>query len=107
MSDEACMVISTASSEAEAGDIARAVLAARLAACVQILPVTSHYWWDGRMEAGAEHLMLFKARTADYPALEAAIRERHSYDVPEIIRVPILAGSPDYLAWLRRETRRP
>ncbi len=86
--------------------MARALVEARLAACVQIMPVASVYRWDGRIEEAAEHLLLCKIATVDYAAVEAAIRERHGYDVPEIVMTAIAEGSARYMAWLAEAVRR-
>ena len=98
------MVSTTVGSEAEAHAMARALVEARLAACVQITPLSSVYRWDGRVEEAAEHLLLCKIVAADFAAVEAAIRARHGYDVPEIVMTAIAAGSAAYLAWLGEAT---
>lgn len=100
------LVITNCPDEASANAIALAVVEARLAACVNILPrVQSVYRWQGAVESAVEVPLLIKTTAAAYPALEAAIRERHPYDVPEIIALPITAGLPAYLNWLAAETR--
>lgn len=101
---EFIQVTTTASTKEEAGRIAKALLEQRLAACVQIAgPVESHYWWKGRLEQSAEWLCIVKTLRVKYAAVEAAIRAAHSYEVPEIVAVPIDTGSAPYLAWLRGE----
>ena len=88
--------------------IARHVLAKRLAACVNVIDnVRSLYWWDDEIESDGETTLLIKTRAALVADLTTAIREKHPYEVPEIISLPIAAneGSPEYLAWLVRETR--
>ncbi len=100
------IVITNCPDEETANHIALAVVEARLAACVNILPrVQSIYRWQGAVESAVEVPLLIKTTAAAYPALEAAIRERHPYDVPEIIALPITAGLPAYLNWLVAETR--
>ena len=100
------LVITNCPDEETANRIALAVVEAQLAACVNILPrVQSIYRWQGAVESAVEVPMLIKTTAAAYPALEAAIRERHPYDVPEIIALPITAGLPAYLNWLVAETR--
>ena len=94
------IVTTTVGSEVEARAMARALVEARLAACVQITPVASLYRWQGRLEEAAEHRLDCKIAAAHFPAVEAAIRARHGYDVPEIVMVAIAAGSEPYLAWL-------
>ncbi len=77
----------------------------RLAACVNILaPCESVYRWQGRVERAAEVPLLAKTTTEAYPALQAAIRERHPYELPEILAVPVAGGLPEYLAWVAAET---
>ena len=100
-----CLVMTTASSEAAVRRLIDAALDARLAACVQALPMKSHYVWKGEIMREAETLLLFKAKGADYPALEEAIRTAHDYETPEIIRLDIAAGLPAYLAWIAESTR--
>ena len=98
------LVITNCPDEETANRIALAVVEAKLAACVNILPrVQSIYRWQGVVESAAEVPLLIKTTAAAYPALEAAIRESHPYDVPEIIALPITAGLPAYLNWLATE----
>jgi len=104
MSDPVCIVMTTAGTEDEADRLAEAIVEARLAACVQIQRVRSVYRWQGEIRREPEWLLMAKTRTGCYAALEAFIRQRHSYDVPEIVQVPITAGSADYLQWLGQET---
>jgi periplasmic divalent cation tolerance protein len=89
-----------------AESLAEALVEARLAACVNILPgVRSIYQWQGRIERDAEALMLIKTTRARLDALVARIRELHPYDVPEVIAHPITAGHVSYLEWVRQCTR--
>jgi len=101
------VVLVTCSSEEEASRIARALVAGRLAACVNILesPVRSVYRWKGNVETAMEHLLVIKTRRARLADLEAAVKRLHSYDTPEIIALPIAAGSRRYLAWLDESVR--
>ena len=93
--------MTTAGSEEEAGRIASLLVERRLAACVQVVgPITSRYRWRGEVEEEREWQCLAKTTRAAYEAAEAAIREVHSYDEPEIIATPIVAVSPGYLAWI-------
>ena len=86
--------------EAMAGEI----LEKRLAACFQITgPITSRYWWEGKIEEGEEWLCMMKTTGGLYPHLEEALKKLHPYDVPEILAVPVLAGNRDYLDWVQRE----
>lgn len=94
-------VTSAAGSRDEAARIAQALVERRLAGCVQILgPVSSIYRWHGKVEHAEEWLLLAKTHEAKYPEVEAAIRELHSYETPEIIAMPISQAAPAYLAWL-------
>lgn len=102
---EALLVITNCPDEATADAIGRAVVDARLAACVNMLPaVRSIYRWQGAVESASEIPLLIKSTAANYPALEKAIAERHPYEVPEIIALPVAQGLPAYLNWLAAET---
>jgi periplasmic divalent cation tolerance protein len=97
-------VLTTVGSEEDAGRIASLLVERRLAACVQVVgPVVSRYRWEGEIEEEQEWQCLVKTTRAAYEAVEAAIRELHSYDEPEIIATPIVAGSAGYLAWIKSE----
>lgn len=90
--------------EASAARVARAVLEARVAACVnRLAPCQSEYWWQGRLEQAQEWPLLIKTTRAQYAGLEAVIRTEHPYDVPEIVTWPVGAGFAPYLAWVREE----
>src|SRR4030043_635875 len=91
-----------------AGRIARSLVEARLAGCVQIAgPVKSVYRWKGKIETAGEWLCLIKSREDLYGAIEQAIRSLHPYEPPEILAVPITAGRRDYLDWLNGELVSP
>jgi len=96
------VVLVTCSTAAEARRIARAVVEARLAACVNIFSggVQSIYRWKGKVESTRERLLLIKTSRKRLAKLQATVERLHSYDVPEFIALPIDAGSPAYLAWL-------
>jgi periplasmic divalent cation tolerance protein len=97
-------VTTTTSKEEEARRLGRAMVEKRLAACAQVLgPVSSVYWWQGKMEEAAEWLCVFKTRGALFEQLEKEIRRIHPYEVPEIVALPIADGSRDYLEWIRKE----
>jgi periplasmic divalent cation tolerance protein len=94
-------VITTTESREEAKIIARHLIDAQLAACVQIWgPVESTYRWKGKVETAEEWICLIKTREDLYKKLEKAVISLHSYDTPEIIALPIIKGSADYLQWL-------
>lgn len=102
---QACIILVTTGSEAEAQTIATALLEEHLVACVNILnPVRSLYWWQGEIADDRECLLIMKTRTEHFAAVEAKVQALHSYEVPEVIHLPILAGSSAYLSWLIQET---
>jgi periplasmic divalent cation tolerance protein len=96
------VVVVTCASAGEARRIARGVVTRRLAACVNVLPtaVESIYRWKGKIETAREVLLVIKSSRKHLAALQAEVQRLHSYEVPEIIALPIIAGSPAYLAWL-------
>ena len=100
-----CMVLTTAQGTCTQR-IIEAVLSRALAACVQVMPIRSHYVWQGVLREEAEDLLLIKARVDDWIALEEAIRAVHTYDIPEVLRFDIDAGAQDYLDWITRVTRK-
>ncbi|QJR16902.1 divalent-cation tolerance protein CutA [Usitatibacter palustris] len=87
-------------------NLARELVSLRLAACANVLaPATSFYRWEGREEQATEVPVLIKSTRERYPALEAHIKSRHPYSVPEIIAWPLELGSAEYLAWVERESQ--
>jgi periplasmic divalent cation tolerance protein len=100
-------VQTTTDSRAEAIELARTAVEARLAACAQVVgPVASTYWWEEGVERAEEWLLLLKLPVSGFQALADFLDEQHSYDEPEIVAVPIVAGSESYLNWIQEETRR-
>jgi periplasmic divalent cation tolerance protein len=105
MSEAALLILCNAPDAATAGRIARSLVERRLAACVNVMPACqSVYRWQGQIEEASEVPLMIKTSAARYAAVEAAIRELHPYEVPEIIALPIAAGLPAYLDWLNQET---
>lgn len=105
---DAAVVFSTCATLDEARRIAGAIVEARLAACVQVLPgLQSVYRWQGAVEHAQEVLMLFKTTEDCLPGLKKRVADLHSYDTPEFVVVPVCGGSEKYLAWLRAETAEP
>jgi periplasmic divalent cation tolerance protein len=103
---EFIQVMTTTEKREDAERLAERAVSERLAACAQVIgPIHSTYRWQGKIERAEEWLCLMKTRPALYDALEAAIKEIHPYSVPEILAVPVVAGSADYLAWMRAELR--
>lgn len=98
----------TASSRAEAITIARAAVKARLAACANVIGASrSIYWWEGKMEEADEAVVVMKTRAGLVERLITQVKATHSYTVPAIVALPILAGNPDYLKWIEEETKEP
>jgi len=102
------IVLVTCGSQKEARLIARALVEARLAACVNVLqaPVESFYRWKGTVETAREVLLVIKSSRKRFAALEAEVRRMHTYDVPEIIALPIERGSRPYLTWIADSVKR-
>jgi len=98
---EFIQVISTINDQAQAQEMARNLVGRKLAACVQVVgPIASTYSWKESIETDQEWMLICKTRGSLYETVEAAIRELHPYETPEIIAVPILQGSRGYLAWM-------
>lgn len=101
------VVLVTAGSADEAASIGRTLVEERLAACANVIgPIRSIYRWQDAIEDATEHLLLLKARAADVPSLEARVQALHSYDVPEVLALPVAAGGANYLTWLAEATNR-
>lgn len=99
------LILTTLPDQAAAEQLAARLLSQKLAACINILPaMTSLYMWKGKLERGQEHLLLIKTQRDCYETLETEIRNRHPYELPEIIGVPVTAGLSDYLAWIAENT---
>lgn len=102
------IVLVTCGSRKEAWRIARALVEAKLAACVNVVqaPVESIYRWKGKVETAREYLLVIKSLRKRFAALEKEVRRLHSYDVPEIIALPVDRGSRPYLAWVENSVKR-
>ena len=100
MEDTYIVVLTTVGTKQFANDLARSIVSERLAACVQIQSVQSVYRWKDKVCAEPEWLLAIKTTDARYAELEAHIRANHSYETPEIVRIPIVGGSREYLAWI-------
>ena len=101
----AILVYATAGDVAEAERIGRTLVSERLAACANVLPgMRSIYWWQGKMEEGAEAVLILKTAAARLDMLVARLKALHSYECPCIEALPIEGGNPDFLAWIERET---
>ena len=99
------VVFITAASAMEAQRIANILVSGRKAACVNILPkVHSRFWWQGRIDSADEVLLIVKTKVSLLDELISLVKENHSYEIPEIIALPIIGGSQDYLKWIDSET---
>ena len=95
------VVFCTARNRREAERLSRQLVEERLAACVSVAPgLKSRYRWKGKIEVASEVLLIIKTSAARYPKLEKRLKALHSYTVPEILAMPVIAGNPDYLKWL-------
>ncbi|MBI5633144.1 MAG: divalent-cation tolerance protein CutA [Nitrospirae bacterium] len=102
---EFVVVLITAPNEDDAAKMANDLVASRLAACVNIIRnIRSIYRWQGKIEDEGEVLMLVKTKQESFRDLEKRVKEIHPYTVPEIIALPVIEGSADYLQWLSQET---
>ena len=102
----AIVVLVTTSSEEEANRIAQLLLGSRKAACINIVPrVDSLFWWQGKLDSAQESLLIIKTRASVLPEIISLVKEAHKYEVPEIIALPIIGGSQDYLKWIDDEVK--
>jgi periplasmic divalent cation tolerance protein len=100
------LVLTTVPDEELGRRLARTLVEERLAACVNVSPaVTSFYWWGGKIVEGREFILLIKTKASVLDRLEARLKELHPYEIPEFIALPVAAGSAQYLGWLDTETR--
>jgi periplasmic divalent cation tolerance protein len=100
------IVVMVTAPEREAPSLARTLVEERLVACVNLVPgLRSVYWWKGKIEDEPEVLCIMKTRSALFEALRTRVRKLHSYEVPEIIALPVLAGNEPYLEWIAENTR--
>ena len=108
MPDEAILILTHLPDRASAHSLARSLVEERLAACVNIgTQVDSLYHWRGEIETAQEVPLAIKTRASRYADVEAAIRARHPYELPEIVAVPIIAALAEYAAWIDAETTEP
>lgn len=103
---EHVQVVTTTDSEQAAATLARGIVEAGLGACVQVVPIRSFYRWEGAAQDDPEWQLQIKTAAARLEALVEHIRSQHSYEVPEIIATPIVAGNAAYLSWIDEETQR-
>jgi periplasmic divalent cation tolerance protein len=102
------VVLSTCGSAQEAERLARELVEQHVAACVNIVaPVRSIYRWKGKIEDASEWLLIVKTERASFDRLRAVLGAAHSYELPEVLALPIVAGSPNYLSWIESEVKEP
>jgi periplasmic divalent cation tolerance protein len=99
------MLMTSLPDKVQAQDMAKHLLTERLAACVQIMPVESHYVWNGEMQEAGEWLLLVKTRAALFETAIRAIKSRHPYEVPEIVTAGFTAGFAGYFGWIDQVTK--
>lgn len=105
--EEYIQVFTTTEKKEDAEKIAKVLIERRLAGCIQIVgPIVSTYWWKNNVETAEEWLCFIKSKKTLYDELEKAIKEIHPYEIPEIIAIPIVCGSKDYLEWLKNELKK-
>lgn len=103
MTDNHIIVLVTTANKTEAEEIVKALLNEKLIACANIIgPAYSLFWWQGKIEKAQEHIILMKTRKNLFSKLSEKIKSLHSYELPEIIAIPIIAGSKAYLEWLNK-----
>jgi len=105
--EEFCVILTTCATPEDADALAQQLVAERLAACVQVTGITSYYRWKNETCKDPETLLLIKTRAELYDQVELFISKNHSYEVPEIVQLPITAGAASYFGWIRNETRNP
>lgn len=99
------LLITTATAE-EAQRISRVLLEQKKVACVNILPrVNSLFWWQGKLDSAEESLLIVKTKASQLSEIVPLVKELHSYDIPELIALPIIGGNQDYLEWIQKEVR--
>lgn len=100
------VVFITADTDEESHKIANILLNQRKVACVNILPkVSSLFWWQGNPDSAQESLLIIKTKASLVDEIVSLVKEVHSYDVPEVIALPIVGGNPDYLEWIGKEVK--
>ena len=103
MEEKYSLVMTTFAEEENGKKIINALLTARLAACIQVMPIQSYYHWKGEITSDDEKLLIIKTKSALYTQVEKTILAHHAYELPEVIQLPISAGSAGYLGWIDRE----
>ncbi len=104
---ELVVVHTTVDSEEKAAVLAGLLVERKLAACVQSWPIRSTYWWKGKVESEGEFVLAAKTRKTLIDEIVDCIKRNHGYEVPEIIVTPVVGGLPDYLSWVKEESKNP
>ena len=105
--EEYIQIFTTIEKKEDAEKIAKSLIEKRLASCIQIVgPISSIYWWKNKIETSQEWLCIIKSKKNLYEEIEKSIKEVHPYEIPEIIAMPIISGSKDYLKWLDNELKK-
>jgi periplasmic divalent cation tolerance protein len=105
MEQQFSVIITTTATKVEADKLARLLLSQQLAACIQVSQITSYYTWNEAVNVDDEQLLIIKCPKVNFSAIERCIKDNHSYEIPEIVQLPIEAGSAEYLQWIDRVTR--
>jgi periplasmic divalent cation tolerance protein len=105
MSTNYSIVVTTYSRDEAGSKMIEALLAAKLAACIQVLPIRSFYTWKGKIQKAGENLMLIKAKSRDFEEIKETILEHHDYELPEIISLRIDKGLARYFKWMDEVTK--
>lgn len=100
-----CIILTTCSNDEEAKELASKLIKKQLAACVQLSPITSYYSWENKLHVDAETRLLIKTKCRLYKSVESFIKKHHSYEVPEVVQIPIMGGSDKYLDWIDETVR--
>ncbi|KHA59268.1 cytochrome C biogenesis protein [Vibrio variabilis] len=105
MSGQYCIVLTTTNNEENQQSIISGLLSKGLAACIQAIPIQSHYMWKGEVCCDDESLLVIKTKKSCYAELEQVIVELHDYEVPQVVQVPFVEGFNPYLTWIEQNTR--
>ena len=106
ISRDFCIILVTCKSKKEAGRIASSLLSKRLIACANAMPgIDSRFWWNGKIDRAREISLILKTKRVNFKKIEKEIKRLHSYEVPEIIAIPIIMGSAGYLGWIRKSIK--
>ncbi len=107
MPESYSVILTTVATREEARSLSEMLVTRKLAACVQVVEITSTYVWEGRLNQGPEFLLLIKTASRRYKDVEAAVVQNHSYEMPELLELPVGRGLPGYLGWISVSTQAP